>query len=104
MWRNHYQKTWIMELLSQTSPKQPNQITLPRSCGTNWKPPTHLWDGKCQKGNYSSKGTFTYLTKRSSAYRLSTTTMTTRQQDTLEKQGHLNSSTTASTGQAYNEW
>src|SRR5258708_18047423 len=76
MQRNHYQKTWIMELLSQTSPEQPNQITLPRSCGTNWKPPTHPWDGKCQKGNYSSKGAYMYWTKRSSTYRLSATTMT----------------------------
>src|SRR5258708_28762442 len=103
MRRNHYQKTWIMELLSWTSPEQPNWITFPRSCRTNWKPPTHPWDGKCQKGNYGSKGAYMYLTKRSSAYRLSATTMTTQQQDTSEKQGHLNSSTAASTGQAYNK-
>src|SRR5258708_17502903 len=88
-----------MELLSWTSPKQPNQITLPKSCRTNWEPPTCPWDGNCQKGNYSSKGAFTYLTKRSSAYRLSATTMT-QQQDTSEKQGHLNSSATASTRDA----
>src|SRR5258705_8914390 len=104
MWRNHYQKAWIMELLSQTSPEQPNRITLPRSCRTNWKPPTHPSDGKCQKGNYGSKGAYMYQTKRSSAYRLSATTMTTWQQDTSEKQGCLNSSTTASTGWAYDEW
>src|SRR5258706_9332996 len=104
MQRSHYQKTWIMELLSWTSPEQPNQITLPKSCGTNWKPLTCPWDGNCQKGNYGSKGAFMYLTKRSSAYRLSATTMTTWQQDTSEKQGHPNSSAAASTGWAYNEW
>src|SRR5258708_22811181 len=104
MRRNHYQKTWITELLSWTSPEQVNQTTLPRSCGTNWKPLTHLWDGKCQKGNYGSKGAYTYQTKRSSTYRLSATTMTTWQQDTSEKQGCPNSSTTASTGWAYDKW
>src|SRR5260370_34136996 len=72
-----------MEPSSWTSPEWPNQITSPKSCGANWKPPTHPWDGNGQKDNYGSKGTSMYLTKRSSAYRLSTTTMTTWPQATL---------------------
>src|SRR5258706_57932 len=46
----------------------------------------------------------TYPTKRSSTYRLSTTTMTIHQQATSEKQGHLNSSAATSIGQDSNEW
>src|SRR5260221_7312281 len=66
---SHYQKIWIMEPSSWTSPKWPNQITLPKSCRANWKPLTHPGDGNGQKDNYGSKGASTYPTKRSSAYR-----------------------------------
>src|SRR5258708_30895671 len=72
-----------MELWSWTSSEWPNRITLPKNCIANWKPPTHPWDGNGQKDNYGSKGTSMYLTKISSAYRLSTTTMTTWPQATL---------------------
>src|SRR5258708_31028217 len=93
-----------MEPSSQTSPEWLNQIPSPRICIVSWGPQIYLWAGNGQKGNSGSKGTCTYPTKRSSAYRLSTTTMTIHWQATSEKQGLPNSSTATSIGWDSNEW